>query len=98
MEKEKILTKEEMKIVELFRRDLFGSYTIREIADKINKKSYNWVFGAVNKLVELKLLDIEVKGKSNICTINMESNLTLIYLSLLEQKRINEKLPLKNIK
>ncbi len=95
--KQQILTKEEVKIIELFRTGLFKQYTIREIAKNINKKSYNWVFKAVGKLKELKIIKLEVKGNSNICSINLENNLTLIYLSLLEQAKISEKLPLKNI-
>jgi hypothetical protein len=45
--KQQILTKEEMKIIGLFRTGLFKQYTIREIAKNINKKSYNWVFRAI---------------------------------------------------
>ena len=93
-----MLTKEEMKIIGLFRTGLFKQYTIREIAKNINKKSYNWVFKAIGKLKELEIIKSETKGNSSICSINLESNLTLIYLSLLEQTRIDEKLPLKNIK
>ncbi len=92
------LTREEMKIIGLFRTGLFNQYTIREIAKNINKKSYSWVFKAVGKLKELEIIKSETKGNSSICSINLESNLTLIYLSLLEQARISEKLPLKNIK
>jgi len=94
---QKILTKEEMKIMELFRTGLFKSYTIREIAKCINKKSYNWVFGAVGKLRELKIIKVETKGNSSICSINLNNPLCLIYLSLLEQNKISDSLPLKNL-
>ncbi len=93
-----ILTKEEMKIIELFRNDLFGRYTIRELSRKINKKSYNWVFKAIEKLKALGIVKIEIKGYSNICSINLENVLALIYLALSEQTRMTEKLPLRNIK
>jgi len=95
---QQILTKEEMKIIGLFRMGLLKQYTIREIAKNINKKSYNWVFKAIGKLKGLEIIKAETKGNSSICSINLESNLTLIYLSLLEQERISDKLPLKNIK
>ena len=96
--KQQILTKEEMRIIELFRTGLFKQYTIREIAKNINKKSYSWVFNAVRKLEKFGIINTAKKGYSSICSINLESNLALIYLSFLEQDRISEKLPLKNIK
>jgi len=92
-----ILTKEELKIIELFRKDLFKDYTIREIMNKLRKKSYNWIFTAVNKLKAYGIINIETKGKSNICSLNLNSFLTLDYLSLLEKARITNKLPIKNI-
>lgn len=96
--KEKILTKEEMKIIWLFRNNLLGKYTIREIMKAINKKSYNWVFRAVEKLKNIDIISIETKGYSNICSLNLNSMLALTYLSLLEQTIVNEKLPLKDIR
>jgi len=45
--KMKILTQEELKIVELLSKDLLSKRTIREIARMLDKKSYNWVFKAV---------------------------------------------------
>lgn len=93
----KILTKEELKIIKLFEKDIFKNYTILEIIRKIGKKSYTWVFKAVKKLEKLGIIKIEKKGHSNICSINLNNNLSLVYLELIEQEKINEKLPLKNI-
>ena len=56
MVKTLIITKEELKIVELFNNNLFGEYTIRVDYEKINKKSYNWIFRAVDKLKKWELL------------------------------------------
>lgn len=95
--KTEILTREELKIIELFRKDLFNSYTIRGIMGKIGKNSYNWVFGAVRKLRNLNIIKIETKGKSNICSINLDSILTLSYFNILENFKGSEKLPVKNI-
>jgi predicted nucleotidyltransferase len=92
-----MLTKEEIKIIELFRNDLFGNYTIKELARKINKKSYNWVFNAVKKLNNFGVISFDIKGKSNICSLNLENNLTLDYLSLLENFYLPKNLPIKNI-
>lgn len=93
-----MLTKEELKVLNLFRKDLFKEYTIREAMKKINKKSYSWTFKTIKKLNKLKIIDIKKKGYSNLCSINLNNNLPLIYLALLEEFNTNsKKLPKKNI-
>ncbi|KHO54317.1 MAG: Protein containing Nucleotidyltransferase protein [archaeon GW2011_AR19] len=92
-----MLTKEELKIIGLFRNNLFNEYTIREIMKKIRKKSYSWVFNAVNKLNNQGIINIKIKGKSSICSINLDNQWALIYLSILEKARITNKLPARNI-
>ena len=64
-----IITKEELKIINLFRENLFNSYTLREVMKKIDKKSYNWVFMAVKKLNKMGIIELKTKGASNICSI-----------------------------
>ena len=64
---------------------------------KINKKSYSWVFRAVNKLKKEGIINMQPKGGSHICSINLNNQLTLNYLSLLEKSNIPKKLPMKNI-
>ncbi len=95
--KGEILTKEELKIVKLFANNLFNSYTILDIMHKIDKNSYNWIFIAVNKLSRMGIIKIEVKGKSNICSLNIDNQLSLAYLSIIEKLKISDKLPLRNI-
>lgn len=94
---ENILTKEELKVVELFRNNLFNEYTIREVMRKIRKKSYNWVLNAINRLNKIGIVHVHVKGKSRICSINLDNQLTLAYLSFLEKSKITDNLPIKNI-
>ena len=93
-----MLTKEEIKIIDLFRGDLFESYTIRKIMKNLSKKSYNWVFKAVKKLNKMEIINTKKKGHSNICSINLDNNLTLVYFSILEELNTSsKKLPRKNI-
>ena len=93
-----MLTKEEIKIIGLFRKDLLKDYTIMEIQKMIDKQSYNWVFQAVKKLESLKIIKIERKGHSNLCSLNLNSNLALIYLALLEEFAVkSKKLPTDHI-
>lgn len=79
-----MLTRKELRVVELFRKNLFASYTIREIMKKIKTKSYNWTYTTVKKLRKEKIINTEEKGKSTLCSINLEEENTIKYLSLLE--------------
>jgi len=97
MDRLEILTKEELKIIEFFRKNLYNSYTIRDVMKKIDKNSYSWVFHAINKLNKIGIINVESKGNSKICTINLNCRLTLTYLSLLEKLRISKKIPIENI-
>lgn len=93
-----MLTKEEIKIIDVFRKDLFKDYTIMELMRKIPKNSYNWVFQAVKKLNKEGIIIMRKKGKSNLCSINLHNNITLIYFSFLEKLIVNsKKLPRENI-
>lgn len=93
-----MLTKEEIKIIELFRKNLPNDYTIREIMKKTSKKSYNWTFKTVKKLNKLGIINFKKNGHSNMSSLNLDNFLTLVYLSLLEEFNINsKKLPKKNI-
>ena len=93
-----MLTEEQLKILDLFRKDLFKEYTIRELAKRINKTSYSWTFNVVKNLYKLGILNLVKKGKANLCSINLDNNLTITYLSLLDQlNSYNKKIPWKNI-
>jgi predicted nucleotidyltransferase len=93
-----MLTKEELKIIELFKKNLLKSYTIREIQKAIAKQSYNWVFKAVKKLELSKIIEIRMKGHSSLCSLDINDNLALIYLSLIEEFALRrKKLPTQNI-
>ncbi len=88
-----MLTSKELQIIELFRKDIFTSFTIRGIMKKINTKSYNWTHGAIKKLQKEKIITVKKKGQSQLCTINLETHLTIIYLGLLEElNAINRKI------
>ena len=93
-----MLTEKELRIIELYRKNIFASYTIREIMKKINTKSYNWIHNAVKKLKTENILKCEEKGRSILCSINLEEQKTLVYLSLIEEtnpliKKISNKTP-----
>jgi len=79
-----MLTGKELRVVELFRKNVFASYTIREIMKLIKTKSYNWTYTTVKKLEKENIINTEEKGKSTLCSINLEEENTIKYLSFLE--------------
>lgn len=80
-----MITKRELRIVDIFRRDLFNSYTIRELMKKLKTGSYSWTFNAVKKLQRQGIILFEKKGHSTLCRINLDSQLAITYLSLLDE-------------
>lgn len=94
-----MLTKEELKVLDLFRRNLFKHYTMRGVMKALSKTSYGGIFDIIKKLKKLKIINIEKKGHSYLCNLNLKNNLTLNYLSLLEKFNALSKkhLPHKNI-
>jgi len=93
-----ILTKEEIKILDFLRKDLFKNYTIRELMKRISKKSYSWTFKTVKKLKKFGLINLQRKGYSNLCSLNLDNQFTISYTSFIEELDANlRKLPHKNI-
>jgi hypothetical protein len=89
-----MLTKDETDVIDVFRKDLFRSYTIRELMKAMGRKTYTWTFNTTKKLVKLGMLNMETKGNSNICSINLYSPLAFSYLSLLDEtEAVSRKIP-----
>ena len=61
-----MLTRKELEIIEIFRKDLFRKETIRGIMKAVSKSSYPWTFNTVKKLIKENILLFETKGKSTI--------------------------------
>lgn len=89
-----MLTTKELQIIELFKKNIFTSFTIREIMKNIHTNSYNWTHNAIMKLQKENILSLEKKGQSQLCTINLGEQKSIIYLSLCEElNALNKKLP-----
>ena len=89
-----MLTKDETDVIDVFRIDVFRSYTIRELMKATGRKTYTWTFNATKKLVKLGMLNMETKGNSNICSINLYSPLAISYLSLLDEtEAVSRRIP-----
>jgi predicted nucleotidyltransferase len=76
------ITKNQLKIIELFRKHLFLKASIREIMKKIKSRSYQRVYEAVEKLNKNNILTSEKIGNTRLISLNLsrEAILTLSYL------------------
>ena len=91
------LTREELKVLELFRADVPRSYNIMDIKKKLGKGSYDWTFRAAKRLNSMGILRMESRGGANYCSIDLGTGLALDYLALLEQMDLPRRFPTKNI-
>ena len=85
------ITKNALKILELFRKELFLKISIREIMKKINSKSYQRVYEAVEDLAKKKVLISEKLGNTNLISLSFYREAILL-LSFLDEKEAT-KLP-----
>lgn len=89
-----MMTAGEMDIINVFRQDIFGSYTIHAVMKKAGRKTYTWTFNTTKKLAKTGIIKMETKGKSRICGINLYNKTAISYLSLLDEtEAASKKLP-----
>lgn len=86
-----MLTEKELRVIDLFRKNLFGTFTISEVSRMIKGASYPWVFNTVKKLSRLGIISLDTKGHSKIAGINLNSALAIKYLSLLDGLEAGER-------
>jgi len=79
------ITKNEMEVLNLYRKNIFLEATILEIMKRLNKKSYQRVYEAVKKLEKSKIFRIDKFGKSSRVKLNLSEE-TIVYFSYLEEK------------
>jgi hypothetical protein len=77
-------SKLELDILNLFRKNIAGLYSINQIAKLLGKK-YPYVNKVATDLINEKVLNKIVVGKSYLCSLNLANPKTLNQLALLEQ-------------
>jgi|SRR3989344_7025266 len=85
-----IITKNELKILNLFRKELFLKTSIRDTMKKINSKSYQRVYESVGSLITRNILSSEKIGNTTLISLNMsrETFVILAFLDEQEEKKI----------
>jgi len=82
--------KNELKILNLFRKNIFLKSSIREIAIKTKSKSYQRIHEAVEKLVQKNILISDKIGNTCLISLNLsrESIITLSFLDETESSKL----------
>src|SRR3989344_9020452 len=83
------ISKNELKILKLFRKELFLKASIREITKRINSRAYQRVYEAVEWLVKKNILISEKIGNTNLISLNL-SHEAILLLSFLDEKEGNK--------
>lgn len=88
-----ISEEEKLKIMDVFRKNIFSEFTLNEIMKQLKKSSYSWTY---NTLMELKpFFNIKKVGKTHSFSINLENPETIAVLTYLDKKEaLNRKVPL----
>lgn len=93
-----MITKEQINIFSVFRKDIFAGVTFKEIKTQSRQKSNSVVQMALKKFREDALVKTQKTGNVAAYFLNLDNNLTLAYLGLINNLQIkkNKKIP-KNI-
>ena len=87
-----MLTKEQIEILSVFRKDITNKFTFKEIKEKSRKNSNNLIQLAIKNFKKLDIVKSDKIGNVIIYYLNLDNNLTISYLSIIEQLKIkNEK-------
>ncbi len=78
------MLKEELEILDIFRKNLFLEDSIRGLMKKTGNKSYGRIFEASQSLIKQSVLLSRKIGSSTVCSLNLNSEKTISHLSFLE--------------
>ncbi len=86
-----MLTKQQLVILRVFKRDIFTSLTFKQIKEESKQKSNNIVQIALRKFKEQDLVKTKITGDVTTYSLNLNNNLTLSYLNLLNDLEIKKR-------
>lgn len=86
-----MLTKQQLAIFGVFKRDLFASLTFKQIKQESKQKSNNIVQIALKKFKEQGLVKTKVTGNVTAYSLNLNNNLTLSCLNLINDMETHKK-------
>lgn len=86
-----MLTKQQLAILGVFKKDLFASLTFKQIKEQSKQKSNNIVQIALKEFKKQDLVKTEIIGDVTTYSLNFSQNLTLSYLNLINGLEIKKR-------
>ena len=92
-----MLTKEQLNILSVFKKDIFTNLTFKQIKQQSGQKSNNIVQIALKEFQKQDIVKTKETGDVTTYNLNLNNNLTLSYLNLINESEINKSKIPKNI-
>ncbi|HLC19859.1 MAG TPA: hypothetical protein VJK72_02995, partial [Candidatus Nanoarchaeia archaeon] len=86
-----MLTKQQLNIFGVFKRDIFASLTFKQIKEESKQKSNNIVQIAIKEFREQNLVKTRTTGNVTTYFLNFDNNATLAYLNLINDLGIQKR-------
>ena len=87
-----MIPKNQLRIIDLFRKNIFVSKTIRDISITI-KKSYPKVYEAINELEKKKIIKVRKVGNAKVCELNLSRESISTFSFFDEQEAFSKNIP-----
>ena len=87
-----MITKSQLKILEVFRKNPIKRYTFSELKEELNESSNNKLQIALANFEKERLILIDRKKGFNIITLNKDSESLFSYFSLIDLEKLNQKI------
>jgi predicted nucleotidyltransferase len=86
-----MLTKQQLAILGVFKKDLFASQTFKQIKEESKQKSNNIVQIALKQFKAQNLVKTKVTGDVTTYSLNLDNNLALSYLNSINELEIQKR-------
>jgi len=86
-----MLTKQQVVILGVFKKNLFTSLTFKQIKEESKQKSNNIVQIALKEFKKQNLVETGITGDVTTYSLNLNNNLTLSYLNLINDLEIQKR-------
>ena len=85
-----MLTKEQLNILSVFKKNIFGTLTFKQIKQDSRQKSNNMVQIAIKEFQKQGIVKSKEIGDITTYSLNLNNNLTLSYLNLINESEISK--------
>ena len=92
-----MLTKEQLNILSVLKKDIFASLTFKQIKQQSRQKSNNIVQIALKEFQKQNLTEAKATGDVTTYSLNLNNNLTPSYLNLINEIEVGKSEVPKNI-